>query len=183
MQQMVSRLVSRASRGDTEAFGELYQRFLDPIYRYIYLRVGSHQDAEDLAEQVFIKAWRGLDTFRGGQVPFRNWLLRIAHNAVIDHYRRRRESQPLEDAWDVESDDPRVEEQVVAGEELERLARVIGRLPPLQQDVLALRFAEGLDAREIGKILDKNAGAVRVLQHRALKELYALWTAEEATGA
>jgi RNA polymerase sigma-70 factor (ECF subfamily) len=177
-----SRLIRGAVQGDAEAFGDLYQQHLDAIYRYTYYRVGSHEEAEDLTEQVFLKAWESVPGYREEKTPFRAWLYRIAHNTVIDHYRRHKESLPLDDHHSVADGEPDLEARLVSLEQSERLARAMARLKPIHQHVLVLRFIEGLGARQVGSILSQSAGAVRVLQHRALKEMYGLLAVEEVTG-
>lgn len=173
------RLVTRAIQGDSDAFGDLYERHLRPIYRYIFFRVGSQQDAEDLTEQVFLKAWENLAGYRITEAPFRAWLYRIAHNMVIDHHRVKKDLITLGPIESMASSLPGPEKLLLSREQGEQLARVIARLPSDQQQVLVLRFIEGLDAKQVASIINKSAGAVRVIQHRALKELHGLMTVEE----
>ncbi|MFQ5923219.1 MAG: sigma-70 family RNA polymerase sigma factor, partial [Anaerolineales bacterium] len=82
-------LVSRAVAGEAHAFGRLYESHMDAIYRYIYFRVGEPAQAEDMTEEVFVKAWEALPNYRPTEHPFTSWLYRIAHNLVVDHYRRK----------------------------------------------------------------------------------------------
>lgn len=173
------RLVSRAIKGDVEAFGDLYERNLRPIYRYVYYRVGSHHDAEDLTEQVFLKAWENLAGYRMTQAPFRAWLYRIAHNMIIDHHRVKKEVIPLGRIESMAGPAPDPENAMIFREQGEHLARMIARLSEIHQHVLVLRFIEGMDVKEVSSILNKSEGAIRVIQHRALKELYGLMTVEE----
>ena len=180
IEQHESRLTDRARQGDKDAFGDLYEQYLDDIYRYIYYRVSNHHDAEDLTEQVFLKAWERLPQYRG-QVPFRAWIYRIAHNAVIDHYRTRKESAPLTDNLVLADEHSDVEQQFLFKEKATQLAEIITQLSPLHQHVLTLRFINGFSMKEVAQILDRNVGTVRVLQHRALKAAQAFLTAEEIT--
>src|ERR1051325_1346317 len=92
-----ARLVQRAVAGDREAFGDLYERHLAAIYRYIFYRVGEAREAEDLTETVFLKAWQALNGYRPTEAPFAVWLYRIAHNLLVDRHRTRKEVEPLED--------------------------------------------------------------------------------------
>lgn len=176
-----ARLVARATKGDPEAFGRLYELYLDAIYRYLYHRVSVKEDAEDLTELVFLKVWENLSGYRPQSAGFRAWLYRIAHNALIDHYRARQEADPLEERHAVENARTDAEEHLEAEEDLQRLTRAIVKLEPDHQHVLVLRFIEGFKPREVATILNQSEGAVRVKQHRALRALAGLMAVEEVT--
>jgi RNA polymerase sigma-70 factor (ECF subfamily) len=164
-------LLERAKQYDKEALGELYDRYAPRIYAYIYRRVSDAHLAEDLTGDVFVRVIQAIQAERFWHTSFQAWLYRIAHNRVVDHYRR----QPA--ATEVELD----EQFLAANGDLasavaERLSRprlqaAISRLTPDQQQVLALRFGEGMTAREAAEVLDKSTGAVEALQHRALAVL------------
>lgn len=173
-----SQLAAQARQGDREAFGDLYELYLDELYRYVFYRVNHRLDAEDLTEQVFLKAWEKLSHFRG-EIPFRSWLYRIARNTVVDHYRTRKQTEPLNEANSPIDPVTPPEAHVLNREETNRIVTVIARLAPLQQDVLLLRFIMGLSAEETAQVLDRSAGSVRVTQHRALKEMQALLQTED----
>ena len=174
-------LILNAQNGDAEAFGNLYETYLDTIYRYIYYRVQNHHDAEDLTEVVFLKAWQKIPDYVIGKTPFMAWVYRIAHNSVIDHYRTRKEIIPLSEQPPIVDEKMSLEEQILSKEEKQVLSKAITRLSPLHQHVLVLRFMSGLKPAEVAEVLDRTVGAVRVLQHRALKALHTLLTAEEVT--
>ncbi len=167
-------LVARAAQGDTDAFGDLYERLLDDIYRYVYYRVSNQQDAEDLTETIFLKAWQGLANYKPEGAPFVAWLYRIAHNTVVDHYRTRKISEPLADHPYLPDERESVEAQVFSRAEVEQLRQTLQEMTPIHQEVLVLRFINGLSPAETAAALNKSNGAIRVLQHRALKELQAL---------
>ena len=172
-------LVDRAVAGDTNAFGELYARNLDAIYRYIYYRTGHQQDAEDLAEHVFIKAWEALPGYRDYGHPFKSWLYRIAHNVVIDHHRRQRtQDESIQTAFaELHEQEPATAlGEVIRSEDMAHLAQAIASLSSEQQQVIILRFVEGLSHAEIAHILGKNEGNCRMIQHRALVVLNGLLT-------
>jgi len=172
--------VARAGQGDKKAFGDLYERYMGDIYRYIFYRVSNQQDAEDLTEQVFLKGWQGIGRYRG-EVPFKAWLFRIAHNTVVDHYRTRKETLPLAEDSLVSGQNHDMEEKLLSEEKSIQLAAAIGRLSPDHQHVLTLRFINGLSVREAALVLDRSEGAVRVLQHRALKAARTFLMAGEIT--
>lgn len=173
-------LLHKAIDGDADAFGVLYERYLDAIYRYVYFRLGNRDTAQDVTEQVFLKAWEALPRtrFRGDGV--RSWLYRIAHNAVVDY--QRRDGHEISTNFDYEtweSEQPAVLDSVIRAEEVDALAAAVAQLPVDQQQVVILRFIEGLDHADVADVIDKSPGACRVLQHRALKALGKLlsnWT-------
>jgi RNA polymerase sigma-70 factor (ECF subfamily) len=169
-------LVKRAIVGDADAFGELYQSHLDAIYRYVYFRVGDTHDAEDLTEQVFLKAWEALPGYRLRGNPFTSWIYRIAHNLVVDYHRRRKPVEPMLSTDQPERTDEQLAslEQVIAAEEAETLSQAIRRLSDDQQQVIILRFVEGLKHAEVARIMGKSEGACRMIEHRALMALYEL---------
>ena len=168
----VVELVDQAVAGDAAAFGALYDRFVAPVYRYFYYRTREQSEAEDLTEQVFLKAWQAIGKFRWHGRPFLAWLYRLAHNTHTDHVRRRRPTVPL----DREQYRPASAEQEAASElmqtlDADLLRRAMGRLTPEQRQVIILRFAEGLDTSQIARVLDEQEPAIRGLQMRALQWL------------
>jgi RNA polymerase sigma-70 factor, ECF subfamily len=169
-----SRLVELAMAGDFDSFAALYNCHLDAIYRYIFYRSGDAQDAEDLTEQVFLKAWQALPQYRPVGCRFINWLYRIAHNMLADHHRRRRLIAYEALRGDIAPPDEAGEaalEEVISLEESACLAAAIRKLPEEYQQVIILRFIEGLGHPEIARILDKSEAACRTIQHRALAAL------------
>ena len=176
--QQESELVARSRQGDAEAFGDLYELYLDELYRYVFFRLNHKEDAEDLTEQVFLRAWAGLPGYRG-EVPFKSWIYRIARNAVVDHYRARKPDLPLEERTIPADNGDHPYEMALGREEAASLAEAISRLSALHQDVLILRFINGLSTEETARTMERDVGAVRVLQHRALKSLKSYLLAEE----
>ena len=166
-------LVERAVAGAADAFGELYQLYLDAIYRYVYYRTGNTSDAEDLVEQVFLKAWEALPGYKRRGNPFSSWLYRIAHNLVVDHHRRQKPAVPMPPLEEVNwvSEESTSLEQIIEAEEASALASAIAQLPEEQQQVIVLRFIEGRKHAEVARIIGKSAGACRIIQHRALTAL------------
>ncbi len=166
-------LVERAIAGDADAFGEIYMRHLDAIYRYVYFRVGDANDAEDLTEHVFLKAWEALPGYNQRGNRFSSWLYRIAHNMIIDHHRRQKPMIPMplleKDNW--KCPQATALEQMIEVEEAAALAAAVAQLPEEQQQVIILRFVEGLNHTEVARIIEKSEGACRVIQHRALAAL------------
>lgn len=174
-------LIRLAQDGDPEAFGGLYRLHLDAVYRYVYSRIGETVEAENLTQATFLKAWRAMGGYRQRQVPFRGWLYRIAHNTIIDHYRTcRRSDCRLEDVHLVDTSNV-PEEGLISRERQEALRKALVRLRPVYQQVLTLRFLNGLDYPETAEVLGRNVNTVRVLQFRALEALRTV-LAEDGVG-
>ncbi len=161
------------SRLDAD-FTELYRAHLRDVYSYAYYRVGDHHDAEDLTEQTFLQAYRHFERAQreSDGRPLRPWLIRIAHNLAANYYRdRSRKPQThLEDAAIVSA--PHSTEDLVEGrQELQDVLRGVSELPEDRREALIMRFALGMDNREIARALDRTEGATKVLIHRAIKQL------------
>jgi RNA polymerase sigma-70 factor (ECF subfamily) len=164
-------LLARAIKGDADAFGDLYERHLMSIFRYVYYRIGEVREAEDLTETIFVKVWQALPKFKLGKSSFRTWIYRVAHNTLVDHYRTKKEEFELPEDAPIKSSSPLPEEEVIAMERSEQISVAIRRLNPQHQEVLTLRFINEMSHEEAAKVMGKSTGAVRVLQYRALKAL------------
>lgn len=176
-------LAVRASKGDPAAFGALYDRHVSAVYRYVFYRVRDDAEAEDLTSEVFMKALRAISRYEPRQA-FLAWLYRIARNAVIDHVRRGGRQVSFEDALDhpdfQSAVDPDLE--LLAGSDSATLRTALGRLTPLQQEVIVLRFLEGYSTDQVAKLIGKREGTVRGIQFRALGALRQLIPSREALG-
>jgi RNA polymerase sigma-70 factor (ECF subfamily) len=165
-----SELVELAKAGDKDSFGELYERYLDKIYSYVYYRTGNHHDAEDLTARVFFRAMAHIESYTERGVPFQAWLYRIAHNLVANWHRDRgrRKVIPLDEfiATSLKSDSP--DKQAEDQEEREALRAAIRRLPEERQQLLLLKFVDYLSNAEIGEIMNRTEGAIKSLYHRTL---------------
>ncbi len=169
-------LVISAQEGASDAFARLYDAYVGRIYRFVYFRVSDDAMAEDITSEVFMKAWESLDRYYARGAPFIAWLYRIAHNLVVDHYRNLRPTAPLETAFgqptlspDGTEDGP--DERLERQEKMEQLRSSLQHLTEEQQQVLVLKFIEGLSTAEVAEQVGKSQGAVRALQMRALQEL------------
>jgi RNA polymerase sigma-70 factor (ECF subfamily) len=162
-------IVALRARNDPEAFGLLYSRYAHRVISYFLLRTGNREDAEDLASQVFVRAFEALPRFRTGQGTVRSWLFAIAHNLAVSHYRSRRTTQPL-DSLELMDASPPLDERAVRDDDLARLRRALASLTDDQRRVIELRLA-GLSGIEISKAVGKSHAAVKMLQHRALEQL------------
>jgi RNA polymerase sigma-70 factor (ECF subfamily) len=166
-------LVSRAKE-EREAFETLYEKYLKKVYTYVYYRVGNREDAEDITESVFLHALIHLDRYQDRGIPFSAWLLRIAHNLVANWHRnsKRRRVVDLDSVEPLHDSSPTPEEAVEGEEERREIRELLGTLPEERQQALILRYAEGMKHKEIGEVMGKSAGAVKVLIHRSLISLH-----------
>ena len=166
-------LLERASRADPEAIGALYDRYVDRIYNYIYHRVGQADLAEDLTSQVFARMLEAIREGRAWRTSFSGWIYRIAHNLVIDHYRRRGRAAfvELEEASPLLSDEADPLRKVEARLESEHLRAALGKLTEEQAEVIALRFLDEFSIAEVAAMMNKTEGAIKALQYRAVLAL------------
>ncbi len=166
-------LINAAKHGDSMAFGALYSHYLPQIYRFIYLKIGSKPETEDLTHEVFLSAWRTLPAYKHKGFPLSSWLYQIARNRVIDHFRTKKINFSIEEV----TEDRFLFEEISADDILdanlgiEKIKEAMKALPEDQQTILVLRYVEDLPPKEIAEILEKSEGAVRLAQHRALIRL------------
>lgn len=170
--------LARMAKTDREAFGVLYERYVTAIYRYVYYRVGSVEDAEDLTARVFARALKHVPGYSDRGVPFSAWLYRIAHNVVANFHRdnSRHPSVPLDEVETYGSGEDVVDhDQRIDGErQRERLLRAIRMLPEERQHLVVLKFVEQMQNEEIGQIMNRSEGAIKSLYHRTLLQLRAI---------
>ena len=156
------------------AFTELYRSHVRDVYSYAYYRCGNHHDAEDLTEQTFLQAYRHFERAQRESHgrPLRPWLIRIAHNLAANYYRdRSRKPQTnLEDAG-ILAEPHETAELVEGREDLQRVLEGVSRLPDDRREALIMRFALGMDNKEIAGAMGKTEGATKVLLHRAIRQL------------
>lgn len=167
-----SKLIQAAIAGDTAAISTLYERHVDAIYRYVAYRVNDPHVAEDITADVFLRALERLDQYDERGVPFAAWLYRISHARVVDHWRaaNRHPTIPLDELNDQEI---RGDDSGLAADVLQHraLREALQAITLDQQEVLVLRFMQGLSNEEISQIVNKTVGAVKALQHRGLAAL------------
>jgi RNA polymerase sigma-70 factor (ECF subfamily) len=164
-------LLKRARICDEEALGILYDQYAPLIYSYLYRRVHDAQIAEDLTSEVFVRMLQAIQSQKLWHTSFRGWLYRIAHNLVVDHYRKQPAALALALDEELMADEEDLDSALAEQLSRQRLQAAIGLLTSDQQQVLALRFGEQLPAREVAEIMGKSVGAVEALQHRALAAL------------
>ncbi len=171
----LTRLLQQSLRGNKQAFGDFYEQLLPEIYRYIFYRVNDQQTAEDLTETVFLKAWESLQGNRRVPNNPRAWIYRIAHNQTVDYYRTRKQHTSLDAAQNLpagQGETPEIHQ--AAQEQYDLVHSLLNQLDPQLRQVLICRFLLGMSHKETAQTLSLTPGHVRVLQHRALKQLRAI---------
>jgi RNA polymerase sigma-70 factor (TIGR02952 family) len=169
-------LVTQAQAGDADAFGQLYDRYVDLVYRYIYYRVGERGTAEDFTSETFLRAWRRIGSVSNQGRDIGAWLVTIARNIVLDHVKssRYRLEVSTADMMDADRAEDGPEGAVLGRIASTELLRCVKKLNSEQQECIVLRFLEGLSVAETAAVMGKNEGAIKALQHRAVRRLAAL---------
>ena len=171
-----TQLLIKAKDGESEAIGELYERYVQVIYRFAFYRLGNSQDAEDLTEEVFIRVLKALPNYRDQGAPFAAFLFRVARNALVDFRRR-----PVNKEWQLSLEDnllrgtlPDPVEIIIEDQDNHRIRKTLDQLKDDYRMVLILRFISELSPEETAQVMGRSPGAIRVLQHRALTALRSL---------
>ena len=166
-------LIARARKGESEAFGELYRRYFDPIFRYLRTRVEQEKDAEDLAEAVFLRAYQSLHRYRERGWPFSAFLYQVARNALADHYRKGRPETDLTEAEGLGTAARALDEDLVMAERMRTVQQAMIGLPTDYQEVIRLRVLLGVPTETAAQWMGRSEGAIRVMLYRALTALRA----------
>ncbi|MEX0690148.1 MAG: RNA polymerase sigma factor [Candidatus Paceibacterota bacterium] len=167
------KLIKKAQKGEAEAFGKLYDMHIDQIYRYVFIRVSGKQEAEDITQKAFLKAWKNIHKYEiKKNIPFSSWLYRITKNLVIDYYRTNRDHVDIELVSNTISTTLKSHEEKTDKDlKIESVKDSLKELSEDEQSVLIMRFIDEMSNKEVAKIMNKSHGSVRVMQHRALKKL------------
>jgi len=170
----IENLVERVKKKDVDAFGEVFDLFLTPIFRFVFFRLGHQQDAEDLTEEIFLKSWKNISFYQKKvNIPFSAWLFQIAKNTITDFYRQKNKKNTIslnENEIDKKSEN-NVFKKTENDFDKKRIVQALKKIPPLQADAVTLKFFCELSNQEIAQILKKSETAVRILQSRGLKKL------------
>ncbi len=164
-------LINKAQKNDPEAFAAIYEENFDKIYRYVFVRVRNQMEAEDLTQQVFLNALQSISSYSWKGLPFSAWLFRIAHNQVVDYYRKTSRVHTVAIELPIAGNDPDPVDIAEQELDLDQIKNAMGGLTELQQEVIALRIISGFSTAETAKVMGKNEGAVKALQHSALEAL------------
>ncbi len=162
--------VRKAQSGDSAGFAMLYDFYIDKIYRFIFYKTFSKEGAEDLTSDVFTKAFQKINSYDSTKGPFGAWLYRIARNAVIDHYRTRKAHVPIDDMFDIASDD-RTVEQKDAIMALEKVSEYLKTLTPKQREIITLRIWEERSYKEIAEIVGGTEASVKMAFSRSIRDV------------
>jgi len=165
--------LNRAIQGDNDAFGMLYEQYVERIFNYVYYRTGNQHDAEDLTARVFFRAMRRIPHYQERGLPISAWLYRIAHNLVANWHRDRgrRPEISLDEGFPIIPHSEHPEATLLQLEEQDYLLKMIRNLPPDRQQLIILKFVEHLSNAEIGQIMGRTEGAIKSLYHRTLLSL------------
>lgn len=169
----IEKLVAEVQQGSEQAFASLYDEFADRIYKFISFKTSDPEHAEDLLQEVFVKAWHGCKKLELKDLNFSAWLYTVASNTVNDHFRkvyRRPQTVSLDPIFDTAADND-TSDLVNSSLDAVLLHKALSELPINYKQVLELRFIQELSVEETAKVLKKNSVSVRVLQHRAMKKL------------
>ncbi len=162
--------VEASQSGDGSAFAELYDRYVERIYRFVYFKTFDKDTAEDIVSTIFLKAYERIGTFDAGKGVFSQWLYGIARNAVVDHYRSAKQHVDVDDLFDL-GEDERTEEKIDARELLAKVERYLVTLNARQREIVTLRLWEELSYREIAEIVGGTEDAAKVMFSRTIREL------------
>ncbi len=175
-------LVRLAQDGDAEAFGRLYDRYLDVVFRFVYFRVNDRTLAEDITSETFLRALRRITSISYQGRDIGAWFVTIARNLVLDHLKSARHRFEITTADTIESREPSpsTESVVLASLQAERLMQAVATLGQEQRECIVLRFVQGMSVSETASIMGKNDGAIKALQHRAIRKLATLVSPELA---
>jgi RNA polymerase sigma-70 factor (ECF subfamily) len=169
-------LVQQAIKRDRAAFTALYERCIDRVYRHVYYRISNHDEAEDITQEAFVKAWKAIDKYKKTGAPFVTWIIAIAGNLVIDHYRREQKVFVTDEIEKISEKDmgnqiPGPEKQAEMNFDNAMIKKAVLKLSGDKQSVILMHFIDGLSYEEVAHALNKSEGAVRVIQYRALSDL------------
>ncbi len=164
-------LVKRALQGDQMAFTRLYEEYFDKIYRYVVIRIGDRTEAEDMTQQVFLKAVKSISSYKWKGKPFAAWLYRIAHNQVVDYLRKKKKQPATLLDESLVSSDSNPQQMAEHNLNIEQLNIATRQLTEAQRDVISLRFAGGLSVAQVAQAMGRSQGAVKALQHSAILAL------------
>jgi len=163
-------LVEKAAKGDSLAFGQIYELYFDKVYRFIYYRTNHQQTAEDLVAETFVRVWDKISAIHDTS-SFNGWIYQIARNLVIDYYRSRKIDVDINILENVLEYDDNIVDRANLSFQQKKFLAVLDKLSSDEQLVIKLKFFDELDNREIAQMLGKTEGAIRVIQHRAINEL------------
>lgn len=163
-------LIQRSQKGDTEAFGKLYDIHVRTIYNFIYYKTFHKETAEDLTSETFFKALRSIETV-DPERSFTSWLYKIAQNSVLDHYRSKRQTEDIDDFWDITSDENSPLEAADIAENVHRLKQHLNKLSAIERDIIIMRVWQDMPYKTIAEVVGKSEASCKMIYSRSLAKL------------
>lgn len=163
-------LVRACQNNDIQSFGKLYEHFVEPIYNFIYYKTHHRETAEDLTSQTFFKALESIQSYDPHKGTFSSWIYRIARNSVIDHYRTRKTTTAIEDAWDI-GESEHLTRDTHNRLELEKVSQYLAGLSSEQRDIVILRLWQELSFAEVAEIVGKSEASSKMMFTRTVKKI------------
>ncbi|MDD4607199.1 MAG: sigma-70 family RNA polymerase sigma factor [Patescibacteria group bacterium] len=164
----IIQLVKKCQQGEVDYFTQLYDEYVDKIYKFIYYKTWHQETAEDLTSEVFLKALKNIQNYNVNKAHFSTWLYQIARYSVIDYYRRYKTEINIEDIWDLD-DGIDLEQDIVNRELLNKIRNLLKTLKPQQREIIILRVWQGLNYQEISQITGQTSASLRMMVGRVLK--------------
>ena len=163
-------LIEQAQAGQSAAFTELYQRYVDKIYKFVFYKTMHKETAEDLTSKVFFKVLKKINTYKEGNASFQTWLYTVARNTVIDHYRSQKKDYNIDDIWDLSNKED-VAENVEVSMQIEKVKEYLKDLKTDQREIMMLRLWQGLSYKEIAEVIGKSEANCKMIYSRTVKKM------------
>lgn len=163
-------LIEQAQAGQSAAFTELYQRYVDKIYKFVFYKTMHKETAEDLTSKVFFKVLKKINTYKEGNASFKTWLYTVARNTVIDHYRSQKKDYNIDDIWDLSNKED-VAENVEVSMQIEKVKEYLKDLKTDQREIMMLRLWQGLSYKEIAEVIGKSEANCKMIYSRTVKKM------------
>jgi len=168
---MEATLIKECQQGNLAPFGELYENHVEKIYQFTYFKVHQKEVAEDLTSHIFMKAMKAIGQFNAQKASFKTWLYQIARNTIIDHYRQKKETRNIDDAWDISDQKVDIERDTDFQMKMESIQKYMKKLKAEQREVVLLRVWGGHSFKEIAEIMGKSEAACKMSFKRVIEKL------------
>jgi RNA polymerase sigma-70 factor (ECF subfamily) len=163
-------IISKCQQGKLEEFGQLYDKYIQKIYNFVYYKTHHKETAEDITSLVFMKAIDKINSFDSGKGNFSSWIYRITRNTIIDHYRTKKEDANIEDIWDLAGDE-NIERDIDTRNKLKEVEKYLEKLNPEHRDIVIMRVWQGMSHNEIADALGKTEASIKMTFSRTMQKL------------